>query len=188
MAFGQSAQQGPQANLPNQPEALVRSLYTPVARHPLGIPSGADWKAFVPYMSKALLHRIDINVACQVDWDRQNPDHDSKPPFLEDGLFTGGNERAEPRTFHIERTESEKDGSFRVFVRLTWEEPQDKEIWRVAAVLVQENGRLVLDDVIYLRDEKDKASVDYRLSEYLSGGCDGTHWVGRRQNNQKQQR
>jgi hypothetical protein len=99
-----------------------------------------------------------------------------KPPFLEDGLFTGANERAEPRSFEIERTESEKDGSFQVVVRLTWEEPPDKEIWRVAVVVVQENGRLVVDNVIFLKD-KDLA-VEYRLSESLTHGCKGSHWVG----------
>ena len=43
---------------------------------------------------------------------------------------------------------------------------------------MQENSRLVVDDVIYLKDEKDESSVDYRLSEALSGGCDGPRWVG----------
>jgi hypothetical protein len=167
---------------PNQPDALVRSLYAEVVtRHPLGVPSGADWKTFAPYLSKALLHRIDVNLACQEDWSRQNPDPNSKPPFLEDGLFTGGNERAEPRSFHIERTESEKDGSIRVYLRLALgSTPADTETWHIAVIVLRENGRLVVDNVIYLKDEKDESGVDYRLSEYLSYGCDGPRWVGDR--------
>jgi len=49
-------------------------------------------------------------------------------------------------------------------------------IWRVAAVVVQEDGNLVVDDVIYLKDQNREADV--RLSAYLSLGCDGTRWVG----------
>jgi hypothetical protein len=170
-------------SLPNQPVALVRSLYQRVvARPPLGMLSGADWKIFAPYLSKALMHRIDLNIACEEDWHRQYPDPDLKPPVLEMGLFSGNDEKTEPRTFHIERTESEKDGSFRVYVRLTLGTPHTSSwwVWHVAAILVRENSRLVVDDVIYLKDEKGKLSVDYRLSEALSlsGGCDGTRWVG----------
>ena len=75
-----------------------------------------------------------------------------------------------------ERNQS-KDGSFRVYVRLTWGTPPEKPlIWRVAAIVVRENGHFVVDDVIYLKD-KDR-DVDSRLSEYLSAGCDGPRWVG----------
>ncbi len=106
----------------------------------------------------------------------------NKAPFgvYESGIFSGGDERTEPRTFHIEGTKTEKDGSIRVYVGLTWEEPPDKESWDVAAVLVRENGLLVLEDVIYLKDKSRKDDVDYRLSEFLSSGCDGPRWVGNR--------
>jgi hypothetical protein len=169
-------------SLPNQPVALVRSLYQQVvARPPVGMLSGADWNIFAPYLSKTLLHRIDLNIACEGDWHRQYPDPDLKPPVLEMGLFSGNDERTEPRTFHIERTESETDGSFRIHVRLTRAYRHDRpSIWYVAAILVRENGRLVVDDVIYLKDEKDELSVDYRLSEALSDGCDGPNWVGQK--------
>src|SRR5215467_13412823 len=41
---------------PKQPEATVRSLYREVvARHPVGIPGGADKNVFAPYLSKSLL-------------------------------------------------------------------------------------------------------------------------------------
>lgn len=92
-----------------------------MARHPIGIPEGADMKIFAPYLSKALLHRIDVAVACAANYDRQYPDPNSKPPFawLEAGLFSGDDEQASPHAFHIERTQAENDGSFRVDVRLT---------------------------------------------------------------------
>ena len=109
-----------------------------------------------------------------------------KAPFgvFESGIFSGDDERTEPRTFHLERTESEKDGSLRVYVRLTLGKARTDSwwAWHVAPILLRENDRLVVDDVIYLKDEKDKSSVDYRLSQRLSYGCDGAHWVGNQQN------
>jgi hypothetical protein len=179
-ALGQPARQSNPSSLPNRPEALVRSLYRQVvARHPLGIPYGADMKIFAPYLSKTLLHRFDLNDACFADWRRQNPDPSLKPPvgLIENGLFSGGNEEAEPRAFHIERMESEGDGSFRVYVRLAWGAPPEKPlIWRVAAVVVRENGHFVVDDVLFLKDKDQE--VDSRLSETLAAGCDGTRWIG----------
>jgi hypothetical protein len=178
LVLGQAGHQSKPADLSKQPETLVSSLYTEVvARHPLGIPGGADFKVFAPYLSKALLHRIDVNIACQNAWDRQNRDPNSKPPFLEFGLLSGDSERAEPQAFHIERVQAGKDGPTLVYVTLTHEEPGESPwTWYVAAVLVQENGHFVVDDVIYLKDSPQ--DVDVRLSEYLSEGCDGSRWVG----------
>jgi hypothetical protein len=168
-------------SLPDQPVALVRSLYQQVvARPPVGMLSGADWKIFAPYLSKTLMHRIDLNIACGEDWHRQYPDPDLKPPVLEMGLFSGNDEKTAPRSFHIERMESETDGSFRIYVRLANGTPHTSSwwVWKVAAILVRENGRFVVDDVIYLKEEKDELGADYRLSEALSDGCDGPRWVG----------
>jgi len=108
------------------PDALVRELYREVvARHPVGIPGDADMKIFALYLSKALLHRIDLAIACSADEARQHPDPNLKPEiaWLESGLFSGDDERTSPRAFHIERTQREKNGSFRVYVRLTWGSP-----------------------------------------------------------------
>lgn len=178
LALGQSAHPSKPSSLPNQPEALVRSLYQKVvALHPLGNSVGGHLKVFAPYLTKALLHRIDLANACNVDWDRQHPDPNSKPPGLEGGLFTGDDLRAEPKAFHIERVQADKDGSIRVYVKLTHEEPGESPwTWRVAAIVVRENGHFVVGDVIYLKDSPQ--DVDVRLSDYLSQGCNGPRWVG----------
>ena len=166
--------------LPNQPEAFVRSLYTQVvARRPVGIPAGVDWKVFAPYLSKALLHRIDLALACGEDWDRQNPDPNLKPEigWLELGLFSGGDDELELRTFHIERMQSGRDGSVRVYVSLTWGYvPEHPWTSRVVVTVVRENGHLFIDDVTYLRDAPQNA--EWQLSDTLSSGCDGPRWVG----------
>jgi hypothetical protein len=180
LALGQVAQQSKPPSVQESPEPMVRKLYREVvARHPVGIPGDADMKIFAPYPSKALLHRIDLAIACSADEARQHPDPNLKPEiaWLESGLFSGDDEQTSPRTSHIEKTQSEKNGSFRVYVRLTWGLPASPWIWRVAAIVVLEDGHFVVDDVIYLKDENRDA--DSRLSEYLSAGCDGGRWVGR---------
>jgi hypothetical protein len=136
-------------------------------------------RIFAPYLSEGLLHRIDLAIACGTDWSRQHPDPNLKPEigWLESGLFSGDNERATPQTFRIERMQSEQDGSFRAYVRLTWGTTQEKQlIWRVAVVVVRANGHFLVDDVIYLKD--DVRDTEGRLSEALSSGCDGPRWVG----------
>lgn len=180
LAYGQTVQKTELAGPSGKPEALVRSLYTQaVARHPLGIPEGADMKIFAPFLSKALLHRMDLAIACLADWTRQNPEPHLKPElgWLELGPFSGDNERASPQSFLIQKSKAEKNGSFRVYVRLTRAYPEGSpSIWRVAAIVKRENGRFVVDDIIYLKDGPQ--DVDVRLSEYLSQGCDGPRWVG----------
>lgn len=180
LLWGQGASQSRASAPSSQPATLVNSLYQQVvARRPLGIPSGANMKAFAPYLSKALRHRFDLNNACFVDWRKQNPDPSLKPPvgLIENGIFSGANEEAEPQAFHIERTESEKDGSSRVYVRLTVGDPPNKPlVWYVAAVVVSEDGRPAVDDVLYLTGKN--GEVESRLSKDLSAGCDGARWVG----------
>ena len=180
LAPAQTAPQTQPASPANRPAALVQSLYTQVVvHHPMGVPEGENMKIFAPYLSKGLLHRMDLAIACVNDWHRQNPEPHMKPElgWLELGPFTGGNERALPQTFLIERTQSEKDGSFRVYVKLTRSTPHENPLtWRVAAVVVRENGQFVLDEIIYLKDEE--LGVEDRLSKELSAGCDGPRWVG----------
>ena len=180
LVWGQDAPQRKSSSLTSRSEVLVSNLYKRVVTlRPVGIPSGADMKALAPYLSKALRHRFDLNNACLVDWRKQNPDPSLKPPvgLIENGVFSGANEEAEPRAFHIERTESEKDGSSRVYVRLTVGDPPNKPlVWYVAAVVVREDGRPVVDDVLYLKGEN--GEVESRLSKDLSSGCDGPRWVG----------
>src|ERR1700754_2659762 len=96
-ALGQPAHQSQLSNPPTGSEVVVRSLYRDViARHPVGIPHGTNMRSFASYLSKSLIHRIDLAQACSQDWMRQNRGHVSKAPFAwgELGLFSGGDEKA----------------------------------------------------------------------------------------------
>ena len=191
LARGQVLQQSQPASLSRQPDVLVHSLYQQVlVHHPIGIPKGADMKTFAPYLSETLLHRIDLATACGADWYRQNPDPRLKPAFgwLELGLFSGGDEQATPSSFVVDRSQAEKDGSIHVYVKLTYEEPRERPwTWRVAAIVLLENGHYVVDDIIYLKEPGE--SAESRLSKILSEGCDGPRWIGfgNQQNHQRKQ-
>jgi hypothetical protein len=174
-ACGQAAPSGKPSAASVQPETVVAGFYKEVvARHPIAGPG--DLKVFGPYLSKRLLHRFHDNAACFDDWVRQNPGTTDKPPFaeLEYGVYSGSDERSNPQTFHIEKTEPGKDGSSRVYVKLTYAEATFKMLWYVAAVVVREEGRPVVDDVIYLKDKDDPE--EGRLSELLVDGCKGPRW------------
>jgi len=167
------------SSLPNDPVALAQSLNQQVvARHPLDIPSGEDWKVFAPYIGKTLMHRIDDYSACMADQERRFGAPDLKPPgLIEFGIFSGSTEEADPRSFRVEKAEPRKDGSVRVYVRFRWGKPPEKpHSWRVADVFIEEDGRHLLDDVIFLKDENHPEEM--RLSKLLAEDCDGPRWVG----------
>ena len=188
-SFCQSAL--PNTQPPDQPEAFVRNLYQQVlAHHPYGNLNGKDRKIFAPYLSQKLTQHFALSKACANDWFRKNKGRMVKAPFAwaEAGPFSGGDERTAPNAFDIEKTEPEADGSSRVFVRLKWWETTDENadkyhntpnrpfVWHVATIVVRENGRSVMDDVIYLKDKE--YEHEYQLSEILSQGCRGPRWVG----------
>ncbi len=191
--LAQSLPSGGPNNTRQSPDALVQSLYRQVvARHPLGLLAGSNRKIFEPYLSKALLHRIELTRSCQNDWLRQNKGQmlanqvPEKAPFAwgELGLFSGDEELSEPSSFQIERTESNKDGSFRVYVKLTENPPNHKPwSWDVAVQVKMEERRPVVDDIVYLKG--DDVLTEYRLSELLTEGCNGSHWVGHGNKNTK---
>jgi len=103
---------------------------------------------------------------------------------LEFGLFSGADDRSGPQTFQIEKAKSQEDNSIRVNVRLTEGIPPEKPwSWEVAAIVIRENGRFVINEVVFLRDKD--VDTESRLSEILKRGCDGSHWVGYSDENAK---
>ena len=173
----------------HSPDSVVQQLYRQVVtRTPLGIPKGADKAALWPFLSKKLAQRLDAAQACENDYLRKHIGTQNQKPsygWLETGLFSGSNERAIPADAKVEREEKEKDGSIREYVRLTYKESFETNgrppssannfSWVVAAVVVLEDGRAVVDDVLLFTD--DSMKIYSRLSERFLG-CEGSHWVG----------
>jgi hypothetical protein len=164
----------------NRPEGTVASLYREVQIHaPSGLLSGAEMRIFSPYLSKSLLRKIDLAKACEKDWIRQNRGQVIKAPFAwsEFGMFSGANERTSPGKFHIQSIRKADDGSLQIVVRLTYRPGDGFGSWRVIDHVIQENGRFVLDDVLFPKDDSEDGST---LTGRLSQGCEGPRWVGLR--------
>jgi hypothetical protein len=179
LGYGQVPQRQRQVELPKQAEIVVRGLYQQLLSQQIGgIPTPKRLKVLSPYLSNSLIHRINQARACRDDWFRLHPKNDEKAPSMwtEFGLFSGADDRGHPRAFQIEKTGSEDDGSFRVYVRLTEGPPEKPWTWQVADVVTREGGRYLISDVIFLRDKD--IETESRLSEILTKGCDGSHWVG----------
>jgi hypothetical protein len=183
LALGQHSSPALVPPKPDQPDAFARRLYQQVlARPSVGIPYGRNFRIYAPYLSKALLHHMEAASTCAKDFDRQNPVDPKlpmKPPFawLELGTFTGGDDEDEFHAFHIEGIRPERDGSVQVNLKLTWGMPPVKPWFSdVAAIVRRESGHYVVDDVIYLKARE--GDVDWRLTQALASGCNGSHWVG----------
>lgn len=172
----------------SSPDSVVRELYKQVvARKPLGIPKGADRAALSAFLSKGLLRRLDEAQACEDDYLRQHGSEGRKPTFawLETGIFSGSNEKGLPAAAAVERTQRRKDGSFYVYVQLTYKEssetygklpnPSNTFHWGVTAVIIPESGKLFVNDVLFFKDKSN--TIESRLSDSFPG-CDGSHWVG----------
>lgn len=180
LVFGQVVAEAQSDRVTSQVGAVVQSLYRQViARHPLGIPSGENWKVFSPFLSRDLIHRISAARSCQNEWVRQNQGKMIKGPFAsgETGFFSGFQELSEPSSFQIQKTEANQDGSFRVYVHLTEAPPNDEAwSWDVVVQVKMQEKRSVIDDVVFLKG--DGVPAEYRLSELLTEGCNGLHWNG----------
>jgi hypothetical protein len=131
------------------PDAVVRELYREVvARKPLGLPGGADWPALQPFLSNELIRRIDTARACQDDLFRQMKglkgiDSTAKAPLAWDeaGLFSGPYDDANPSEAVVGRAEPAGNGSFRVWIRLTWRSDDNSWQWSVCAVVTSEDEK-----------------------------------------------
>jgi hypothetical protein len=162
---------------------------------------------FGPYLSERLVRHIKLDRLCEQDWLRRThggyapappgppgppgPPEIMKPPFawLELGLFSGDVEQAEPASFQIKRVVHARGGATYVHVRMAeWGIAKDggsappskhppEETWEVAVRVVNEHGRSVVDDVVYLKGKY----VDFQstMSGELVMGCRGGTWVGR---------
>jgi TonB family protein len=172
----------PSAPVEYSPDSVAQELYQQVvARKPLGIPKGADKAALWPFLSKRLVQKLDTAQTCEDDYLRQHAGEDGKPAFkwVETGLFSGANERAIPAAAVVERTEPQKDGILRVYVRLTYKEsfetyggppdPAHTFDWHVAAVVISEGRRFVVDNVLLFKDDSTK--IASQLTDSFSG-CD----------------
>jgi len=164
------------SNAPRSALDAVRVFYTYITRYQqLGIPYGRAKKALWPRMSRRLAQELDSLWACNDDYYRRFGEilraKTYKPgtPWLEEGLFTGPDDTATPRTFRI--LGSRAIGDNRVDVLIAFKEDWGDSEGDVTAIL--ENNRWVIDDYVtmYMNDELQRLSGGYSQ-------CKGGQWVG----------
>jgi hypothetical protein len=159
-------------------ESAVRELYRHVvARKPLGIPAGADRNALWPLLTPRLRGILETAEACERDYLRQHATSDEKPeyPWLELGLFSGGNEMAVPASVEVADTRNEGGGRYRVDLRFAYRDERGATFtWDGSALVACQGSTCLVDDFV-------PAPVDGVAAPRLSAtfaGCDGKRWVG----------
>ena len=158
----------------------MRLFYTYITRFPqLGIPSGREKEVLLPLLSKRLANQLDSLEACNEDYYRRYGEilraktYKPATPWLEEGLFTGSDDAATPRTFRI--LGSRAIGDNRVDVLIAFKEEWGEPEGDVTAVL--ENKRWVIDDYVtmYGNDQLLRLSAGYSQ-------CKDGQWVGEKPN------
>jgi hypothetical protein len=120
-----------------------------------------------------------------MDWARRHRNEDppeKAPGFLEDGLFSGSDDRGYIDSAVVGSTKVQADGSYLVYVKVwSYLDMGDPSLrtgkiyrWRVAAHVTSEDGRFVVDDILGFKGVFDYDKPVY-LSKMLTIGCRGTH-------------
>ena len=128
------------------PETLVSRFYDTYLQRPVyGVPSGAALKPFAPYLSDRLKERLAAAAAHRDQFIRNHPGGDEKPPFVDGSYFTSAFEGA--GHFDLGPVTTEGPRSWRVEVR--FQDAAKTASWTDAAIVVEERGRLVIDDIVF---------------------------------------
>lgn len=169
-----------------QPTDVVQKLYREVvARHPMGVPQGAAKAAIWPLLSTRLINALETRNACDLDWDRRHRTLGpplKAPGLYEDGLFSGSNERGYIDGALVGSAKPQADGSYLVYVKLwSYFDSGDLSLrtakkfkWSVAARVMSDDGRYVIDDILGFKGVFDYDKSVY-MSKMLTIGCSGTH-------------
>ena len=158
-------------------------FYSQIIKYePLGIPAGRAKKALWPLLSKRLARELDSFQACDDDYYRRYGDslkaNQYKPatPWLEDGLFSGPNDEADPTRFSILGSKAIGENRVDVHLMFTAQSADKSEAdWHYEGLVtvILENHRWVVDDFLPL-DENNEL---WRLSDRYPVVCKDGHWA-----------
>ena len=119
------------------PATAVRNFYTTYLKHRSGgLPDGRELERLRPMLSARLYDSIVAALRYQDSYKKKNPD--DKPPFVDGDYFSSLFEG--PSSFKVGETTN--DG---VRVNFAYEDAR----WTDTVVVIQEQGRYVVDDVIF---------------------------------------
>lgn len=140
-----------------------------------GVLEKKERRVLAPLLSKRLLQQLDDVRACQADWYRQQPkDTTDKPPFVDCCLLSGTPDGA-PTSFKIAATKELAGGRYEVTVDYERKDATGVIRWREALIVIREESRYVIDDVLFEAGDPERQSV---LSKSFGDVCRGRHWIG----------
>jgi hypothetical protein len=122
-----------------------------VARHPIGIPTGADKTALWPFLSRRLTRQLESAQACQDDYYRQHANAGAGPKqaWINSGIFVGDGKRAAPFFINTGSKEAQKDGSYRVSMSAVERNSSEKDgSYRVPMSSVERSSSETNDSII----------------------------------------
>lgn len=127
----------------SEAEAVVCRFYDTVLESgPVGLPTPRQQQALAPYLTSALLDRLDSARRSQQAFEGEHPEE--KPPFADGSLFTSLFEGAD--RFEILGSESRPGDSAAVTVRFGYE---DAPTWEDTVIVVREGSRYAIDDIVF---------------------------------------
>lgn len=162
-------------------------FYNYIVRYkPLGLPTGAARNALWPLLSTRLAQELESLEACEDDYYARYGEilkkNQYKPdtPWLEDGLFSGPDEAANPAKFTILGSQAVGANRFEIHLKFTFVEtacPDSRpcEHWDYEGVVTvaEERGRFVIDDFLSMY-------ANYNFTRLWDGykQCKDGNWVG----------
>ena len=126
---------------------------------PIGLPTPAQQRVLAPYLTPALMGRIDDARRYQEEFEAEHPDE--KPPFVDGSLFTSMYEGFD--RFEIVRSEPDASGGAKVIVRFEY---KDAPPWEDAVIVTREGDRYAIDDMVF--SGAGAFNPAHRLTEALS--------------------
>jgi hypothetical protein len=134
------------------PDLVVRGFYTAYreVHPPGGLPDADQLSRLSPFLSTRLQRLIVAALRYDAEFARRHPDE--KPPFVDGDFFSSNFEGS--TAFEVGTTEKQ-GAAYRVSVEFEYVDPSrpgDPFRWKDAVILVQEHGRLLIDDVEFLGD------------------------------------
>jgi hypothetical protein len=151
-----------QASKSSAADTVKRFYNTYRAQRFSGLPNAAQLSKLAPYLSASLQTLIR---AAQKEQDRcEKAAPDEKPPWVEGDMFTSNFEGF--TWFQIQNGPD-------TIVAFEYVDRGHRVAWTDRVMLVQEQGRWVIDDVVYGRTEGFTSGFGKRLREGLAGrGCE----------------
>lgn len=153
------------ARAPKAEDAAERFYAAYLAVHPPGLPEGDGLKKLEPFLSRKLRDLIDAALVEQERFEKAHPG--DKPPFVDGDYFSSNFEGIS--SFRVGKAEARGNG-YRVEMHLTYAEGEGADAqrveWKDVLVLVEEDGKLLVDDVDLQGDWP--FATHGRLSEILA--------------------